>query len=39
VLACALVPGGHSAWGAGKAAGLPGSHGSAAAVYGYGNLP
>jgi hypothetical protein len=39
VLACALVPGSQATWGAGKAAGLPGGRGTAAAAYGYGSLP
>ncbi len=36
VLACALLPGRTSTWGAGKA---PAPSGSAAAVYAYGNVP
>jgi hypothetical protein len=36
IVACALVPGGQSAWGAGKAAA---PRGTAAAAYGHGSLP
>ena len=38
ILACALVPGTQAAWGAGKSAALN-VKGSAAAVYGFGNVP